>query len=669
MLSTTIQPAMQLLQGKPADMTMATAFQTGHGYTQTGTAASTNLNDTSDFVLGTQSVSTVTNGAGAANQIRNASTGPFNLTSRQIGLWVKVDDVSHLSQLVLYLFSGGGTSNLQTYKYYSGPANNTAQIQSGAWTFITINLGDIQSSGGTFDKTNVTGFQLRAVDDNTGNTVTVHYNGISHFADPSAYFPNGAVTISFDDSFASQYTYGRAYLDTYGYPGVAYTICGNIGGSGWMTLTQLQQLRDQNGWEIAAHASTLANHNTRFTNLSAADLELEFFNMQQWLVKNGFNGAGHMALPGGQFNAAVLEKAKKYFGSVRTIDGTMHETLRPSDIMKIRAISSISSFTGGVSAATVNAAIDTAVANKQWLFLVFHDIVTSAPAATTQCLQSDFQAIVDHIHSSGIAVRTVSGVIATIVGPPPAIPATTFAVGTVQLAGDLGGTSTSPIVVGTHLAAALPVAQGGTGQTALSSAVPQPAITAATASSGSSLVLARDDHGHPRYDFQPSDHGYLAWSFDPALAVNSTALATAGLLHVIKLHLPVAKNITGIDCYVVTAGSGLTSGQCFACAFQAGTLLGTTADQSTAWTSTGLKQMNLSGGPFAAAAGDVYVGFWYNGTTAPALARSAGSNVANSGYAAVSSRFGTANSGLTTAAPGTLGTISAEALAYWTGIR
>jgi hypothetical protein len=43
--------------------------------------------------------------------------------------------------------------------------------------------------------------------------------------------------------------------------------------------------------------------------------------------------------------------------------------------------------------------------------------------------------------------------------------ATGSTVGVVELAGDLGGTATAPTVVGTHLAAPLPIAQGGTGAT------------------------------------------------------------------------------------------------------------------------------------------------------------------------------------------------------------
>lgn len=66
-----------------------------------------------------------------------------------------------------------------------------------------------------------------------------------------------------------------------------------------------------------------------------------------------------------------------------------------------------------------------------------------------------------------------SGVAATdaaAVGQLPAA-ATTGATGLVQLAGDLAGTATSPQVTGTHLAAPLPVAQGGTGQATASAAL------------------------------------------------------------------------------------------------------------------------------------------------------------------------------------------------------
>lgn len=55
-------------------------------------------------------------------------------------------------------------------------------------------------------------------------------------------------------------------------------------------------------------------------------------------------------------------------------------------------------------------------------------------------------------------------------GTPTLPNATTGAAGVLQLAGDLGGTASSPTVVSTHLTSALPLAQGGTGQATASAA-------------------------------------------------------------------------------------------------------------------------------------------------------------------------------------------------------
>jgi hypothetical protein len=77
--------------------------------------------------------------------------------------------------------------------------------------------------------------------------------------------------------------------------------------------------------------------------------------------------------------------------------------------------------------------------------------------------------------------------------------ATTAAQGIVKLAGDLGGTAASPTVVSTHLAAALPAAQGGTGvATANANLVfAGPTSGAAAAMTPRSLVIADIPTGLP----------------------------------------------------------------------------------------------------------------------------------------------------------------------------
>lgn len=153
---------------------------------------------------------------------------------------------------------------------------------------------------------------------------------------------------------------------------------------------------------------------------------------------------------------------------------------------------------------------------------------------------------------------------------------------------------------------------------------------------------------------RPGDQGLISWSMDPGIVSSQTAPNAAGTAHVVRLRVDVATTITNIFLRVGVAGSGLTSGQCFAALYQGGNLLAQTADQSTAWALTGTKTMPLST-PQAVAAGFVDVLFWANGTTLPQFIR--GSTLAdftNVGGAATP-RFSRANTGLTTTAPASIG--------------
>jgi|GEM_PF-515752 len=211
------------------------------------------------------------------------------------------------------------------------------------------------------------------------------------------------------------------------------------------------------------------------------------------------------------------------------------------------------------------------------------------------------------------------------------------------------------------------LADAGTTSNIMDSAIPQDDVVA-VAGTGTGKVSG-SGHIHPRATWAPVDHGLLSWAYDPSLAgASSTPLTPAGTLTVIKMHFPVAQNVTNIITYVLTAGATLTSGQCFAALYQGGNLLGTTADQSVNWTTTGVKTMALAGGPTAVAAGDVYVAFWFNGTTGPALLRGVGNSAANTGLSATVARFGTANTGVTTTAPASLSAISALSVAYWSAL-
>ena len=171
--------------------------------------------------------------------------------------------------------------------------------------------------------------------------------------------------------------------------------------------------------------------------------------------------------------------------------------------------------------------------------------------------------------------------------------------------------------------------------------------------------------------YSPSDVGWLAWNYDPAGVVNNSTIPTGGV-QLIGVQVRAAVSCTNVIVVVNTGGSVLTSGQNFAGLYNsAGTLIGTSADQTTAWASTGLMTMALTGGPFALPAGLYWVSLLSNGTTSPAFGRNV-NNVAglvNGTNAAATSRYGSILSGQHSL-PGSItpASITAQGVGFWAAL-
>jgi hypothetical protein len=166
--------------------------------------------------------------------------------------------------------------------------------------------------------------------------------------------------------------------------------------------------------------------------------------------------------------------------------------------------------------------------------------------------------------------------------------------------------------------------------------------------------------------WQPSNYGWIAWAYDPA-AVTTTSIPSAGFLYVVGVQIPAATNITNLILSVGALDSGLAAGQNFVGLYQGGSLLGATADQQTAWSTTGLKTMPIVGGPVAVAAGLAYVGYYAGARTTLAFARG-GNAVTFPANATGTTRMATANTGLTTALPSTLGALTASGNGVWAAV-
>lgn len=191
-------------------------------------------------------------------------------------------------------------------------------------------------------------------------------------------------------------------------------------------------------------------------------------------------------------------------------------------------------------------------------------------------------------------------------------------------------------------------------------------------SAGALATIPHSDHAHPNPLWTQLDYGVFAWTDDPTTLNGQTLTSpVAGTVYLCKLMVPAACTVTSIWLHVVTAGVGLTSGQCFAALYSgAGALLQTSADQATAWGTTGTKQMTISSQ--ALTAGTCYVAQFQNFATSGARFHAGSNGVAaiNFNLSAANSRFATdsTNTDRTTSMPATLGTLAASSNALWTAL-
>ena len=163
----------------------------------------------------------------------------------------------------------------------------------------------------------------------------------------------------------------------------------------------------------------------------------------------------------------------------------------------------------------------------------------------------------------------------------------------------------------------------------------------------------------------PSLNGMLAWNMDIACAFNSTTYNTSGRLNVARFHLVDDATITNLSVVITAAGTSVTASY-MALYTAAGALLSQSASGGA--TPTGLKTFAL-GSPQALVAGDYYAAFWCLHSGAPQLAafNAATSQVANAGVSAPNLRWATADTGLTTTAPATIGAQTSTGFAWWVG--
>jgi hypothetical protein len=168
--------------------------------------------------------------------------------------------------------------------------------------------------------------------------------------------------------------------------------------------------------------------------------------------------------------------------------------------------------------------------------------------------------------------------------------------------------------------------------------------------------------------------GIQAWNYPSLYTSASTPALASGRIYTMLVPLAYSITVTNILIGVQVAGATLTTAENWIGLYNsAGTLIGQSADQTTAWAGTGLITAALVSGPFAVSGSFCVVALVSNGTTCPQFSKAAtgapAPAIANLNATGANLLF--AGNGTGTVLPGTLTYASANGAngqAMWVGL-
>jgi hypothetical protein len=409
---------------KSARVSWSEDFQAGHGWTAGGRGtASADLNDATVHARGTQSVRVTTSGTGAQSYVRRVGMPALDLTGKMIRLVFRVDDTTRLRRLAFYLGSSQLT-NYYLWEYHRHSTRTSNYVQSGEWVTVHLQWADVTRAFGSASvsrdgvPSTTSGFtdMSFALYDDGGGAVTYHLQAVELIPDTAAVFPHGAVSITFDDSYASVHDLARPVMDTHGYAGTMYNIAQAIGTQKFLTVPQMRSLQDTSGWEMAGHAYQTSAHTSGYSKLTSRQVATDLRNLRAWLEANKF-ATDHFAYPHGAFDTTtdgvpVDKIASWYFKSARSIVSETTESMPPAMPYRLKALTGLNDGhdTSGEPMSEVlglGGRLDRCARDGDWLILTFHELVPGTPGSSTQISQKAFASVMSAIAARNIPVITI----------------------------------------------------------------------------------------------------------------------------------------------------------------------------------------------------------------------------------------------------------------------
>jgi peptidoglycan/xylan/chitin deacetylase (PgdA/CDA1 family) len=278
---------------------------------------------------------------------------------------------------------------------------------SGAFAYVALGSVPAAASPQTFvrsftapaDAASVTVFHLIA------GVGSLTIDDVSLTKNPDGYnlFAQGMVSLQWDDGFKATFDIVKPALDVAGLPSTHFIVTGFFGDPDYVSTADVLALQ-ASGHEIGAHSRTHRD----LTKLSASAVSDEIVGSRQDLLAIGVTSVASFAYPYGAYNDNVLLTTKDagYNGARSVLNGNVERSDDPYTLRRF-------GMQGGVTFDQARAAIDNAVAQRQWLVLVFHHVDNSGSyySVTPEL----FQQVIDYLVAQRTLVVTMSQGLGTLV--------------------------------------------------------------------------------------------------------------------------------------------------------------------------------------------------------------------------------------------------------------
>ena len=230
-----------------------------------------------------------------------------------------------------------------------------------------------------------------------GTLTTSNFSLPRPSASSTSTFPEGMVTLTFDDGYLSGYDVARPILNQAGIKGSFYLVHEYLDGSDpfYMDSTQAILLH-RDGHEIGGHSRT----HPFLPQLTPTQLRDEVSGSRTDLLALGLTPLDTFVYPYGEYNTAVVQAVKMagYTGA-RSVQSGFNDKLTDPFLLVDQHVES------NTTPAQVQAWINQAKANNTWLILELHqqDYSGDQYSNTPETLQ----AIVDSIRASNLKTVTL----------------------------------------------------------------------------------------------------------------------------------------------------------------------------------------------------------------------------------------------------------------------